>query len=602
MFKRYENLSLFSKIRLIICILALTLSTIITVIVSIYYRYILSERLLGNIKAATVSAANTLNVNYTNIIERFVTTCGTEAFKRDLEYLCGKDNSNLTANSLVQEELSSLSNCNYLVHSAMILSGDRKTAYTRYNNPLYQAADTLFSEDELAQVKGITLLHERKSPFRSRGSVLPVVFPISIASQYVNLEITGNAPSVYVIIYIDSAKLQTSLNLSNTDQPQSTWYLLSAEGILLSTPLSEQKADMLTVLDDERTKQLLNSLSENASDFGIFEGFDYYLLASALHDRDIILLNYAHRESFADIFGRTGLFLFLLLMLVVLFLMIVAFLMTRYVTRPVNHLVDIVHQIERDEYHEKQEFPTQDEIGQLGSAINGMCDTINEQIARIAQEAAEKYQTQIQLMTEQINPHFLYNTLECIQSEVLRGDSNVAANMIQYLAEYLRIGLSYGANLIPISNELRHADVYIRLMNQRFQQSIMFLSRTPPDLGRLLIPKTILQPLLENSIRHGFGIDASGIPASVPTIEVSFRVSGQCLIIEVVDNGGGFDCNKVREITLGGKSGETDQHVGLHNVYRRLVTYYGEDNVRVAFRSIPYYRNEITLEIPLPEG
>ncbi|MDE7415538.1 MAG: histidine kinase [Lachnospiraceae bacterium] len=601
MLRKYKNLSLFSKISFVMCGLALALSSIITLTAIIYYRYIFSERLLGSVKTATVSAANTLYVNYTDIIERFVLTCGTEDFKSDVEYLYQSDNSYLTAKGMVQDELAALSNCNYLVHGAMILSGDGKTAYTLYNNPLYETAEEMFSSIELSQVKGISFLKERKSPFRSRVSVIPIVFPVSVITQYVELDISDSAPNAYVIIFIDSSKMQTCLNLTNVSQAENVYYLLTADGCLLNSPSAEETDDVSSILEDNRTKELLSSVTWNTSDCSTFVNSDCYLAAYGLRYGDMILLNYVPRETLPDIFGKTGYTLLLLLMLLVFFLLTIAFLMAHYITRPVNRLVEVVHQIEENRYTEKLNFSANDEIGQLGSAINTMHDTIRQQMVRIKQEEAEKYKTQIQLLTEQINPHFLYNTLECIQSEVLRGNSSTATNMIQYLAEYLRIGLSYGADLITISNELRHADVYIKLMNQRFQQSIIFLYKPSSDLNQRLIPKTILQPLVENSIRHGFGIDASGIPISVPTIEINFYAVENRLSIEVIDNGCGFDVKKVEAITLGNHPGDSSGHVGLHNIYHRLVTYYGKENVQVAFNSIPYYRNEILISIPLSE-
>ncbi len=599
--KKYRNLSLFSKISFVLCGLTLALSTIITLTAMVYYRYIFSERLLGGIKTATVSAANTFYMNYTDIIERFVLTCGTEKFKSHIEYLCQSDPSYLTARNMVQDELSTLSNCNYLVHGAMLLSGDGRTAYTLYNNPLYETAEELFSSAELSQVKGISFLEERKSPFRSRVSVIPILFPVSIITQYVELDLSDSAPDAFVIIFLDSSKLQTCLNLTNASEADNIYYLLAADGRLLNNPSAEKTEEISAILDDERAEELIDTAVWNASDCSTFVSPDCYVAAYGLRFGDMILLNCAHRETFLDIFGKTGFTLLLLLMLLVFFLLTISFLMARYITRPVNGLVEVVHQIEENRYTEKLKFTANDEISQLGSAINNMHDTIRRQMIRIKQEEAEKYKTQIQLLTEQINPHFLYNTLECIQSEVLRGNSNTATNMIQYLAEYLRIGLSYGADLITISNELRHADVYIKLMNQRFQQSIIFLYKPSPDLNQRLIPKTILQPLVENSIRHGFGIDASGIPISVPTIEISFRAVEDRLSIGVIDNGSGFDAKTVEAITSGSHTADDKGHVGLHHIYHRLVTYYGKENVQFSFNSIPYYRNEIIISIPLPE-
>lgn len=599
--KKYNNLSLFSKISFVLCGLTLALSTIITLTAGIYYRYIFSERQLGGIKTATVSAANTFYMNYTDIIERFVLTCGTENFKTDIEYLCQDNPSHLTAKNMVQDELSTLSNCNYLVHGAMILSGDGKTAYTLYNNPLYETAEEIFSQSELSKIEGVSFLEERKSPFRSWVSVIPIVFPVSIFTQYVELDLTDSAPDAYVILFIDSSKLQTCLNLTNVSDTENVYYLLTADGCLLNSPSPEETEDITAILEDAQTKELLDAATWNTSDCDTIVSPDCYIAAYGLRYGDMILLNYTHRETLWDVFGKTGILLLLLLVLLIFFLLTIAFLIARYITRPLNRLVEAVHQIEENSYSEKLKFSANDEIGQLGSAINNMHDTIRQQMVRIKQEEAEKYKTQIQLLTEQINPHFLYNTLECIQSEVLHGNSNTATNMIQYLAEYLRIGLSYGADLITISNELRHADVYIKLMNQRFQQSIIFMYKPSSDLTQRLIPKTILQPLVENSIRHGFGIDASGIPISVPTIEISFHAAENRLSISVIDNGSGFDVKKIEAVTFGSHDADSKGHVGLHNIYHRLVAYYGKENVEFTFNSIPYYRNEIRISIPLPE-
>lgn len=255
--KKYRNLSLFSKISCVLCGLTLTLSTIITLTAMVYYRYIFSERLLGGIKTATVSAANTFYMNYTDIIERFVLTCGTEKFKSHIEYLCQSNPSYLTAKNMVQDELSTLSNCNYLVHGAMLLSGDGRTAYTLYNNPLYETAEELFSSAELSQIKGISFLEERKSPFRSRVSVIPILFPVSIITQYVELDLSDSAPDAFVIIFLDSSKLQTCLNLTNASETDNIYYLLAADGRLLNNPSAEKTAEISAILDREDRKSVV---------------------------------------------------------------------------------------------------------------------------------------------------------------------------------------------------------------------------------------------------------------------------------------------------------------------------------------------------------
>ena len=169
--------------------------------------------------------------------------------------------------------------------------------------------------------------------------------------------------------------------------------------------------------------------------------------------------------------------------------------------------------------------------------------------------------------------------------------------MIQNLAEYLRIGLSGGNDLIPVSSEIRHAQAYVRIMNQRFGQKILFMYRAAPEISEHLILKTILQPLIENSIRHGFGIDATAPSASAPTIEVEIAIPEEnVLTVRVSDNGSGFDENQVLSI-MKDDSEEAHKHVGIHNVYQRLITFYGKNNVEASAESIPYYQNTIAFVI-----
>ena len=584
--RRFSNLSLLSKIRLVICSLGLAISTITILISLFYYRYSSGEQALASAKRAARTAANTFEVNYYNILERFVFACGTRQFASSLRSLV---NSSSDTVRLVQSELSDLAHCNYLVHSAMILSGDGEQVCTLYTSSLQSPPEDLFSQENLESVKGITLLPRRPSPLRSSVPVIPLLFPLSLsADEYAHLTTDGSAPDGYVILFLDCGKLEESLLISQDRHSDGVYYLMDSRSVPLNADPNQK---LPRFLERESTEEFLASLRESSGTESTCTLPDSWLIAIKIRNTDLILLNYVPRVSVLDALGTAGASL-----LVIFFAL--SLVLTQTITRPLNRLMEAVYQIEENRYTERLEFDTDDEIGQLNHAINRMYDTIQRQIVRIKEEESEKYLTQIKLLTEQINPHFLYNTLECIQSEVLRGDSQTASSMIQYLAEYLRIGLSYGADLITVNNELRHANAYIKLMNQRFGQSIIFMYQVEPGLNQHMILKTILQPLIENSIRHGFGIDAPGIPILDPTIQVNFLSQGSRLVIEIIDNGSGFDVEEAEKI-LYAADAEALQHVGLHNVYHRLVTFYGKDEVEMSLSSIPYYRNVVMICIPL---
>ncbi len=598
LYLKYGNRSLYSKISIIIWGLTLTITLVAVLTSVIYYRYMANNKLLDTAKSSAQNAVNTIDINYTDIIERFVAACGTEEFAAIFKTFISPNTSRTAREDMVQEVLNTLFNCNYMVNSALILSSDRKEYFSPYKNPLRTNLLPLFSEEELASIDGITWLPERKSPFRNSVNVIPVVFPIHMTDNgFTAISTSAEDPDAYVIILIESVKLTYSLALSGDLNTESTFFIVSPEGELFNSRSGEVAQKVLA--NKEVFTFLKNfSFSSKANDH--YNHPHYYLIASKLERMDLLLVSFVEKEHFAAMFGWTGVIILIVLLVIILIMVIVSFLMAHYITRPLNTLMKVVSQIGNNEYTQHIQFSTNDEMGELCRAINSMHDTIQKQMEQIKQEEAKKYMSEIKLLAEQINPHFLYNTLECIQLEVIGGRPQSAANMIQYLAEYLRIGLSYGDDLITIANELRHVHAYIKILNQRFQQSIIFMYQAEPGLDRHYMLKTILQPLVENSIKYGFSIDGYGsVPISSPTIEIHFYTREDLLHIEVIDNGAGFDVEKTKEILYHDKNSDGSRHVGLHNIYYRLVTYYGEDQVAFELSSIPYYRNSILMRFPL---
>ena len=268
----------------------------------------------------------------------------------------------------------------------------------------------------------------------------------------------------------------------------------------------------------------------------------------------------------------------------------------RYVTLPIGKLKDSVKEIENGNYSVKAGFQGNDELGDLRDAISRMATTIENQIEEIKEEEEKQTRTEMRLLSEQLTPHFLYNTLECIQQEIQTGNSKASSEMTRALSLYLRTVLSYGSETITIRNEIQHDMSYIRIMNGRFRKDIIYQHRILPELEAEPILKMVLQPFIENSIKHGFGIGDDSTWIQQPEIETSFTLSGNTIRIEISDNGRGFDENHFLTIMKGGKEGEG--HVGIRNTYLRLIKFYGEENVRISVSSLPFYRSTITIDVP----
>ena len=266
------------------------------------------------------------------------------------------------------------------------------------------------------------------------------------------------------------------------------------------------------------------------------------------------------------------------------------------VTRPLRSLMGTVRQIEQRTYDGKTHLTTKDELGQLESALKSMYHIMQRQFKAIKHEERERYNAEMQMMTEQINPHFLYNTLEFINMEVYNDRPENASTMITNLGEYIRISLSAGNTSHTIESEIEQVMAYVDIMSCRFSKPVQMVVNVPDELRPRMILKSILQPLVENSLKHGFDINGAGVPIA-PQIEIGAELKDSELCIEVIDNGAGIDIERARQIMYTKSAvGSTQQHVGLNNVYQRLHSYYG--NVNITFATMPYFRNTITIHLP----
>ncbi len=587
--KFLENASLLNKLRALLISITILVVFAVLLTVSLVYSRHNSGRLLSQTGVQTDNAASSLANNLNVLEKRFVSIIGTEDFLNKTFPIVTQNAWYRESSGTFQEEISALNNADYLVSSSLLVSPDQGRIFYSLNTSPRSSLDRLFKKGELTDARGITFLPGRSSPFSSNSDVIPMVFPIRLVGSYFQLNLGDSPSDFYIVILLDADTMRTSLLLSGYQEAIDHYALLSADGSLLY-PYAPDEA----VREAATEVQSYPDLSARED---VLRENGRYVAVRSLSFGSLYLMGISHTVSFASILqGFLGPIINITL-IIILITIILSIVFTNMVTRPIRILLKVVREIEQGTYTGHVTFTSNDEVSQLMNAINEMYDTIQQQIIQIREEESSKYRTELKLLTEQINPHFLYNTLEEIQSEVLRQDTETATNMIQHLAEYLRIGLSGGSDLIPVSSEIRHAQAYVRIMNQRFSQKILFMYRTAPELSEHLILKTILQPLIENSIRHGFGIDASMPSASAPTIEVEFaRPEEDVLTVRVSDNGSGFDEHQVLSI-MKDNSEEARRHVGIHNVYQRLITYYGEGNIEVSAESIPYYQSTIAFVI-----
>lgn len=208
---------------------------------------------------------------------------------------------------------------------------------------------------------------------------------------------------------------------------------------------------------------------------------------------------------------------------------------------------------------------------------------------------------QITALQAQINPHFLFNTLETIASEAacLLGEENTVTDMICTLAKLMRISLTNTNYIVSISEELEHVALYLKLFDFRFHDRITLHTQIPEELSKEKISKLTLQPLIENSIQHGLKNFKSG-----GEIWITGEKKGTDDYIFVEDNGVGVTPEQLEELNASmsteyiQKNPETDEHIGLSNVNRRIKLIFGEgygikieNGSKGGFRVVVHFRS-----------
>lgn len=240
------------------------------------------------------------------------------------------------------------------------------------------------------------------------------------------------------------------------------------------------------------------------------------------------------------------------------------------ISKPINQLKELMARIEGGDLNTTIDVSGQKEIVQLSRSFNQMVVRVRELMDRLVTEQREKRKTELRALQNQINPHFLYNTLDSIVwlAEHQRTDDVVTT--VIALARFFRISISKGETFIPLSEEIEHVRNYLTIQQIRYINKFEYSIEIAREMLNHRVMKLILQPLVENAIYHGTG-DETG------TIMIRGRVRGERTIIEVTNSGYGLTPGKIAEMYEMMRGNHQHPSVGLRNVYQRLKLYYGDD-------------------------
>lgn len=588
---KFMNLKIRYKILLSLVFVSFLTATIISLASYQFYKqYALDQatyEIEKSISVVTESLNNDFNKLYFDISYFLLED---RVMENIMQHIREGDTSSYIEDYLKTQPLFETTMRNNPLIKSMILLGQNGEFYSTLNVGLNHKYENnlLFDEEE---VKSMSWYGVKKNPLSNdKDYIIPIVFPLkkdyfSTFSFYLS-EIEDSTANLYV--FIDVNKLDQDITQMNKNaasklilynnennpislNPSSSYYKLSLD------------PQVIEFIATDSSKNIINVIINNQS---------YMLTKSTFGINGFTIVNFISTTKLLKPLQALRIQTTLLFWVSIVISIFISFIVSRSVTKPLKKLMVLVNQISNGNYITSEHYDYDDEIGQLRRSLNEMSTLINRQISIIKEQEKNYANAEIDILTEQINPHFLYNTLDYIHWEILAKNTSGASSMVDNLSQYLRLGLNRGSRLITIESEIKRIKEYLNIINHRQNSNICLETIINPENLSLEILILILQPIIENCVKHAFDETTRLIIAN-PTIRITFTIESDAIIIQVEDNGKGMDIEKMQKLILQNQT-YASKHVGLKNVYLRIMAYYGKLS-KMEFESTPFYRNVVTL-------
>lgn len=241
-------------------------------------------------------------------------------------------------------------------------------------------------------------------------------------------------------------------------------------------------------------------------------------------------------------------------------------------TSPMMRMMSVIKKVEQGDFSARTEISANDEVGQLGRRLNNMIAEMQKLIDRLIKEEKEKKEVELEALHAQINPHFLYNTLTTIKwMAKIQGNTSVSRAIVA-LIKLLRVSTNLGTDTITLREEIEYVDNYVVIQKLKYNEAINLKNNIDEACMDVMMPKLILQPIVENAIIYGITDDHKDI-----NIKICAYIRENELYIEITDDGPGIKTDVVEEILRTKSDSNRFSKVGLNNINQRLKFYYGSE-------------------------
>lgn len=399
----------------------------------------------------------------------------------------------------------------------------------------------------------------------------------------------SNAYKAYLAVYFSDSKLNSILS-DNLSLEGSVSYIVNERDAIVAT--SDQSLSGIYRLDYDTIKESFmssnNFIERNILDTKVYAGFysisntDWFMVTilpapPLIHESNHLMLQIA--LLYAGF-----------LVLALIFANVLAHSITGRLSSIIRQMQTVRHgpptPMESPQAH--------DEIGDLIDTYNYMTRKMYELMEKQAKAAEDLRIAEFNSLQAQINPHFLYNTMDMINWMALQGQTEEISHAVQSLSRFYKLTLSRKKGISTIARELEHVTIYVQLQNMRYHDSIELITDIPDELSEYQIPKLTLQPVVENSILHGILEKES----KSGTIVITGWMENEDIVLLISDDGVGIPPEILSTILSGkGNSQSGGTNIAVYNTHRRLQILYGKD-YGLIYSSNPGEGTEVEIRFP----
>lgn len=384
------------------------------------------------------------------------------------------------------------------------------------------------------------------------------------------VEITKGTSTAQGVLLIDMSYASLQYMLDNTPLGnQGYLYLMSGDGELIYHP-QIQLID--AGLKEENTQAASAYGDGNYQE--TWQGKDRDVIVKTVGYTGWKIIGVSPEHGFTLNEVKTRLFLVFVVAFFLFLLAVINAYISSKITAPIQELEKSVNALEEGELDTQVYTGGSYEIQHLGRSIGGMARRIQALMNDIVAEHESKRKSEFDTLQSQINPHFLYNTLDIIVWMIENEQKQEAVKVVTALARFFRISLSKGRSIIPVRDELEHVRNYLTIQQKRFKNKFIYQIEAQEEVLSLASLKLMLQPLVENAIYHGMEfMDGDG------EITVKVERNEDRLCFTIADNGLGMTKEQVEGLLTGEtrSASKKGSGIGVKNVNERIRLYFGED-------------------------